>query len=228
VTAWPRRRRGTALIGFGAVGLALLLALAVIVALSLDGLGRAATDLAGQRDSAIAMLEPAADALDKAATSAANAGASLTSASAAARRASALTTQLAGAFDGLAELGAFEILGARPFGALTGEFTSVATEARTLSRDLVTTADALDANVTDSTTVAADLRTLSDQLQRLKDSVQAGASPTADPATTGTLLRIALVVILALLAWLAVPAVVAIELGRRWRATPESRVDSDG
>jgi hypothetical protein len=236
VTAWPRRRLGSALVGFGAVGLALLLALAVIVGLSLDGLGRAATDLAGQRESAIAMLEPAADALDRAATSAANAGASLTSAGGAARRASALTTQLAGAFDGLAQLGAFEILGARPFGALTGEFSSVATEARTLSGDLETTADALDANVTDSTTVAADLRTLADQLDRLRDSVRAGGSPTTDPATAGTLLRIALIVILALLAWLAVPAVVAIELGRRWRRTPEpaagsvvaSRVDSAG
>jgi hypothetical protein len=227
VTGWPRRRLGSALIGFGAIGLALLVALAILVGLSLDGLGRAATDLAQQRAQAIAMLEPAAAALDKAATSAANAGSSLTSAGAAARRASELTTRLAGAFDGLALLGSFEILGARPFGALTGEFASVASEARVLSADLETTAGALDSNVADSAAVAADLRALADQLERLRTAVEGDdAAPATDAVTAGTLLRVALGVILALLAWLAVPAIAAIELGRRWRRDP--RVDRGG
>lgn len=237
MTDWPRRRVGTALIGFGAVGLALLLTLGVLVGLALDGLGRAATDIARQRDEAIAMLAPAAAALDEAATSAANAGASLTQAGASARRGADLTTRLAGAFDGLALLGAFELFGTRPFGALTGEFAGVATEARALATDLATTAAALDANVVDSTSVAADLRALADQLERLRVSVIGNdAAPAADPATAGTLLRVALAVILALLAWLAAPAIAAIELGRRWRRAPEPeavpvvdpRVDSAG
>ena len=91
--------------------------------------------------------------------------------------------------------------------------------------------------MTDSTTVATDLRTLADQLARLRDSIQDGSSADGDPdsgpglgapdpATAGTLLRVALAVILALLAWLAVPAIAAIEVGRRWRR--ESRVDSAG
>ena len=227
MTGWPRRRLGSALIGFGATGLVLLVTLAILVALSLDGLGRAATDLATQRAEAMAMLEPAAAALDEAATRAANAGASLTSAGAAARRAADLTSQLAGAFDGLAQLGSFEILGARPFGDLTGQFTGVAAEARALSTDLTTTGGALDANVADSTAVAADLRALADQLGRLRDAAAAsGSAPATDPATAGTLVRLTLFVILALLAWLAVPAIVSIEIGRRWRR--ESRVDSAG
>lgn len=246
MTEWPRRRLGTALLGFGAVGLALLATLAILVTLSLDGLGRAASDLARQRTEAIAMLEPAAAALNEAATSAANAGTSLTSAAGAARRAGDLMARLASSFDGLATLGSFEVFGTRPFGALTGEFALVAGEARLLAADLGTTAASLDANVTDSATVAASLRTLADQLDRLRDSVGAttgtgsGAggvdAPASDPGTAGTLLRVALAVILALLAWLAVPAIAAIEIGRRWRRLPEprrrgrarSRVDSGG
>ena len=222
MTGWPRRRLGSALLGFGAIGLALLGTLAIVVALSLDGLGRAAADLARQRREVIGMLEPAAAALDEAATSASNAGSSLTSASAAARRASDLTTRLASSFDGLAQLGSFEILGARPFGSLTGEFATVATEARGLSADLASTAVTLDANVADSATVAADLRALARQLERLHESVAGDdTAPASDPGTAETLLRVALAVILALLAWLAVPAIVAMEIGRRWRRTPE-------
>jgi hypothetical protein len=247
VTGWPRRRLGTALIGFGAVGLALLASLAILVGLSLDGLGRAATDLERQRAEAIAMLEPAATALDQAATSAGNAGASLTSAAGAARRAGDLMTRLATSFDGLTTLGSFEIFGTRPFGALSGEFALVAGEARLLATNLGTTAASLDANVADSATVAASLRTLADQLERLRDSVggtgagsgAGGATdaPVSDPASVGTLLRIALAVIMALIAWLAIPAIAAIEIGRRWRRLPEpigsepaadSRVDSGG
>lgn len=226
MTAWPRRRLGTALIGFGAVGLALLLTLGVLVSLSLDGLGRAATDIARQRDEAIAMLEPAALAMDEAATSAANAGSSLTTAAVSARRGADLMNRLAESFDGLALLGSFEVFGARPFGGLTGQFTGVAADARALSADLTTTAGALDANVADSATVATDLRALADQLDRLRESVSGSeAAPgAADPDSAGTLLRVALAVILALLAWLAVPAIVAIELGRRWRRTSEHTV----
>jgi hypothetical protein len=230
MTAWPRRRLGSALVGFGVIGLLLLGTLAVLLGLSLDGLGRTATDLARQRTEALALLEPAAAALDEAATSAANAGTSLTAAGTAARQAADLTGQLAGAFDGLAQLGAFDILGARPFGGLTGQFTGVATQARELSSNLTTTAATLDANVTDSAMVASDLRALADQLERLRTSVAGnGAGPATDPAAAGTLIRVAMLVVLALLAWLAVPAVVAIEFGRRWRREPrEPRVDSAG
>lgn len=223
MTGWPRRRLGSALVGFGAVGLALLVTLAILVGLSLDGLGRAAADLARQREEAIAMLQPAASALDEAATSAANAGASLTTASTAARRASDLTTRLASSFDGLALLGSFEVLGARPFGSLAGEFASVATEARGLSADLATTAAALDANVGDSARVATALRALADQLERLRVSVAGSdGAPASDPETAEALLRMALAIILVLLAWLAVPAIAAIEIGRRWRRVPEA------
>jgi hypothetical protein len=221
VTDWPRRRLGTALLAFGAVGLALLIAVAVLVGVSLDGLGRTATDLARQRDEATALLAPAAAALDEAAGSAEHAGTSLVSAAGAARRAADLMNRLAGAFDGLATLGSFDLFGTRPFGAVSGEFSGVATEARALSGDLGTTAAALDANVADSSSVATSLRALADQLDRLRDSVQDGDAPATDPGSAGMLLRVALIVILALLAWLSVPAIAAIEIGRRWRRSPQ-------
>ena len=105
----------------------------------------------------------------------------------------------------------------------------IAAQARDLSASLTTTAVSLDANVLDSTTVGADLRTLSDQLEKLRTSVSGtGAAPASDPAAAGTLIRVAMIVVLALLAWLAVPAIVAIEIGRRWRRAPDSRVDTAG
>lgn len=229
MTDWPRRRLGSALLVFGAVGLALLVTLALVIGLSLGGLSRAVTNLAAQRDEAIAMLEPAAAALDEAATSAEHAGTSLSSAGGAARQAAELMNQLAGAFDGLAQLGSFDVLGARPFGGLTGQFSGVAGQARDLSATLSTTAAALDANVTDSATVAKDLRTLADQLAKLRDSAigtEAAATAT-DPETTGVLLRMALGVVLGVIAWLAVPAMVAIEIGRRWRRLPERATNRD-
>ncbi|MES1239277.1 MAG: hypothetical protein ABUL57_00285, partial [Chloroflexota bacterium] len=98
-----------------------------------------------------------------------------------------------------------------------GQFSQVATDARALSTDLTTTAVALDSNVADSAAVATDLRALADQLDRLRDSVAPADLATADPEAAGKLLKVGLFVVLALLAWLSVPAIVAIEIGRRWR-----------
>lgn len=213
-----RRRYGVGLLAFGISGLALVLAAGVLVLGSLAAVNDAATGFERQRAEIVAMLGPASSALSEAATSASNAGASLTETSEAAARAAAMTTRLAESFDGLASLGSFEILGARPFGQLASQFADVGIEARALSTDLADAVLAMQTNVGDSAAVAADLRTLSVQLSELEASL-AGAGGGAGGASLPV--DAARLVLLGLLAWFAIPAVASTWLGLRlFRARP--------
>jgi hypothetical protein len=210
-----RRRIAYGLLGFGLSGLVLLLAATALVLGSLRAVDDAASGFERQRAELVAMIGPAAEALDSAAASVTNAGASLNSSADAAEQAATFTTRLAGSFEGLAALGSFEVFGARPFAGLADEFARVGTDARALSGDLLTTAGALRTNVADTTSVAADLRTLSTRLEALEASL--GASSGAGLGSAAAALNVARVVLLGLLAWLAVPAVLATWLG--WRMT---------
>jgi hypothetical protein len=210
-----RRRIAYGLLGFGLSGLVLILAAAVLVLGSLGAVDDVASGFERQRAELVAMVGPAADALDSAATSVTNAGASLTSSATAAEQAATFTTRLAGSFEGLAALGSFEVFGARPFAGLADEFARVGTDARALSGDLLATAGALRTNVVDTASVAADLRTLSTRLDALETSLGASAGAGLGSATVA--LNAARIVLLGLLVWLAVPAVLATWLG--WRLT---------
>lgn len=217
--AGRRRRLGAALLAFGGVGLALVVAAGALVLGSLSAVNDAATGFERQRVEIVAMLGPASSALSNAATSASNAGASLGETSTAASQAARLTSRLAESFEGLASLGSFEIFGTRPFGQLSGQFAAVGTEARALSLDLTTTADSMTQNVADSQAVAADLRSLVVQLDRLKASL----TPSGSLGGTGSSLPVDLAgfVLVGLLAWLAVPALASLWLG--WRLAGPGR-----
>jgi hypothetical protein len=201
------------LLAFGLSGLVLLLSAAALVVGSLAAVDDAATGFERQRAELLAMVGPASSALDGAATSAANAGTSLTSSAEAADQAAVLTTRLASSFEGLAALGSFEILGSRPFAELAGEFTQVGADARALSTDLTSTAAALRTNVADTAAVAADLRTLAAQLDELESSLVTSDAGGLGSATAA--LNAARIVLVGLIAWLAIPAVLATWLG--WR-----------
>ena len=215
VIARRRRRRRIAygLLGFGLSGLVLLLGAGVLVLGSLGAVDDAASGFERQRAELLAMLEPAANAIDNAATSVTNAGASLTSSADAAEQAATFTTRLAGSFEGLAGLSSLEIFGTRPFAGLGEEFQRVGTDARTLSQDLLVTAGSLRTNVTDTAAVAADLRTLATRLDALETSLGGTDGGGLGDATAA--LNAARIVLLGLLAWLAVPAVLCTWLG--WR-----------
>jgi hypothetical protein len=208
-----RRRLAYGLLGFGLSGLALLLGATALVFASLGAVDDAASGFDRQRAELLAMLEPAADALDSAATSATSAGASLTSSADAADRAASFTTRLATSMSGLAALGSFEVFGARPFASLADEFGQVSSDAVALSTDLGTTAGALRTNVTDATAVAADLRALAAQLQQLGTSLGASDGTTLGGAAVAV--NTARILLVGVLLWLAVPAVVCTWLG--WR-----------
>jgi hypothetical protein len=215
----PRRRTlGGGLIVFGLTGLILIGAAGALLFGSLTAVNDAATDFERQRTQILALLGPAADALDSAAASAGNAGASLAETSEAAGRAAQLTTRLAESFEGLAGLATFELLGARPFGGIAGQFSAVATESRALSSDLTSAATALGANIQDSATVAANLRVLADQLEILEASLGAPPATPSSPAQgAATLpLDLARLIVAGLLLWLAIPAVASIWLGSRF------------
>lgn len=218
-----RRRIGLGLIAFGVAGLVLIGAAGALLLASFKAVEDAASGFEEQRAEILAMLGPASDALDGAASSAANAGTSLQETRDAANQASELMRRLASSFESLASLGTFEILGARPFASLSGQFAEVAAESQTLSADLSEAATAMTTNVSDSAAVAADLRELAAQLDKLETSLGAGPDGEAPARDTGLPIAAAQAVLVGLLLWLAVPAIAAISLGWRWtRAVPRT------
>lgn len=225
-----RRRLGSGLVAFGVAGLVLIGAAGALVLASLGAVGDAATGFERQRTEILSMLGPASDALEGAASSATNAGASLAETRDAATQAAGLMSRLATSFESLAALGEFEVFGTRPFASLSGQFTDVATQSRTLSTSLTDAATAMATNVTDSAAVAANLRVLAGQLDDLEASLGGpghegesggGTPPAASDATLP--IDAARFVLVGLLLWMAVPAVASIWLGWRWsRAVPEA------
>jgi hypothetical protein len=213
------------LIAFGVTGLVLIGAAGALVLASLGAVDDAATSFEEQRAEILSMLGPAASALESAASTAANAGSSLNETRDAASQAAELMTRLATSFESLAALGSFDLLGARPFAAISGQFADVADQSRTLSADLAEAATAMDTNITDSESVAADLRILAAQIAELEASLggedsHEGPAPTASDASLPV--DAARFVLMGLLLWLAVPAIAAIWIGSRWsRAAPE-------
>ncbi len=213
------------LIAFGVSGLVLIGAAGALVLASLGAVDDAATSFEEQRAEILAMLAPASAALESAASTAANAGSSLNETRDAAAQASDLMTRLATSFESLAALGSFEVLGARPFAALSGQFADVADQSRTLSTDLAEAAAAMDTNISDSESVAADLRVLAAQLDELQASmgVDDHESPTPTASDASLPVDAARFVLMGLLLWLAIPAIASIWIGWRWsRAAPEA------
>ena len=213
------------LIAFGVTGLVLIGAAGALVLSSLRAVDDAATEFDVHRVEILAILGSASAALESAASTAANAGSSLAETRDAASQAAELMTRLATSFESLAALGSFDILGARPFAAISGEFADVADQSRTLSTDLAEAATAMDTNITDSDAVAADLRVVVAQLEVLTSSLGGGSIDSPPPAAPTASLPIdaARFVLLGLLLWLAVPAIGSIWIGWRWsRAAPEA------
>jgi hypothetical protein len=201
-------------LAFGIAGLILVIGAAALVLGSLAAVNQAATGFEQQRQELAAMIEPASAALSDAADAAEHAGGSLTAASDASRRAADLTNRLAASFESMAGLGSFEIFGTKPFAGVTSQFTDTATQSRALSTDLTATADALGTNVADSQAVAADLRTLADRLDQIEASLRGAGGDGDAAASSGMPIALATALLLGLLAWLSVPAIAAIWLGR--------------
>ena len=217
-----RPRLGGGLLAFGVIGLVLLSAAGILVFASLGSVDAAVTGLARQRAELVAMIEPASAALTRAADSAEHASASLTTTSEAAERGATLATSLADSFDRLAGLGSFDLLGTRPFAALSQDFARVGSDARLLAANLTSVGSSMRTNVADSSAVAAELRALAGRLDALGHS---GATNTTDDEPVAAIagqLTIARLVLLGLPAWLAVPAIASTWIG--WRLLRGSQI----
>ena len=211
-----RRRWGSALLAFGGIGLIILAILGFLVVGPLGSLGSAAASLDDQRTRLLAMLPSAEAALDSASTAATNAGVSLRASGQSARDGSVLLVQLAGAMDGMSAASKVSILGQEPFGGLGDQLANVAARSRSLATDLAATADGLDGNVSDSDAAAARLHELGAELATLRTELASGG--TGGAANAATQVAILQAVLLALLLWLAIPAVASAWLGWRWRS----------
>ena len=207
----PSRRVGRGLLAFGIAGIVLLVAAAILVLATVGSLASASAELGREQAALLRMVGPAGEALRSSATAARNAGASLQTSATSARDAADLTTQLAGSLDELSSLSQISFLGTQPFAQAGESFRSTAARSRTLSTNLASTASAIDANVHDADTVATQLDTLADQLDGLRSEL----ATTPAPASTIALVGLE-VILVGLLAWLAVPAVIAIRFGWEW------------
>jgi len=205
-----RQRLGRALVAFGGIGLALLLATAMLAVVTLGSIGDAATGLERQRTELVRMLEPAATSIRDAATSATHAGTSLNASAKAAQDGATLTTQLATSMEQLNSLSNLDILGQRPFAGIGSSFGELAVRSRSLSTSLTATADMLGADIADTAAVGRDLGRLADQLDQLRAS-----AGTSGPSAASTGFALLPILLLALLVWLAVPAVASLWLGLR-------------
>lgn len=196
---------------YGLVGILLAAACAVLLLRAMPLL----SSIDRQRAEIVRALDLTATAIGDIDVGAGRAGGSLRSAAASARSAATLSDDLAGTMSSLRDTSTdLSILGSHPFGALADDFDRVAGRANALSASMTTLAGSLDLNTADFETVSADATALRAQVTSLRD-VLAG-----DGAALGGSLDALLLVGLAILLWLAAPAIASLAVGIAWlRAT---------
>jgi hypothetical protein len=191
----PTRRLGWALIAYGAVGIVLLIIVAVV---AFDAAARAER-LVG---SANTTLESAATTADAAADAFTGADESLNRGAASAADAATLSREASGTLRSLSAAMELSIFGAQPLLPLADDFAATADQAASLADQLDGVGTALSDTQIDITLVGQQMRDLADDLTAL--------SPSGGPAASMPPLRL----IVALLAiWLGLPAVGALGAG---------------
>jgi hypothetical protein len=212
--AGRRRAEGVALVAFGLTGIVLVvLGLAVLARLGATDPSPGAppaTDPAVELRLTLAASEAA---LRDAATSSRSAGAGLVEAADAAGAAGTLMTDLGSTMRGLAEALRISVLGAQPFAAVAPAFDAVADRASAVATDLEAVRTTVRVGADDLEALADRLAGLGDRVSSLRESVGAAMLGGFEGLESLRLFAVAL------LAWLAVPAVASVWLGiRRLRA----------
>jgi hypothetical protein len=208
-----RRRAGSLLLTYGIVGVLLLgslFAATVAVAwMGRDGFARVDQTI----DEVVTVLDSTSAALDQADTSLGGVGVSLTEAAGALDGAIALAGTVSDGAGTLADqVGGFSILGQNPFSGVEQPLRDSAESLDALSIKLGAVALALADNAGDVTVLATRLGAVSESLQATRDRI-AGVDTQLGGASL-----LAVIVVLATISQLMVPAVAAIWVGRRWRA----------
>ena len=203
---YRRRLVAWALIGYGVLGLAL------VIAGALTGFGVAgrveelATEADGTLLAASRATEAAADSFSSVDGSLSEAQASADSAAELAREASATLAELAAAME-------LSVFGAQPLLPLASEFASSAALAEELGGTLDGVGASLATTRTDVGRIGEELGVLADELSALRDSEGVEAGVTPDPPPLRLFVGL-------LLAWLAIPALGGLLGGIAILATP--------
>jgi hypothetical protein len=207
-----RRRAGTLLVTYGVLGI-LLLGVLFVATLSVAFMGRDGfTRLDQTVDEVVGVIETTSAALDQADTTLAGVSISLGETANALDQAGALALTLRDGAGTLAEqAAAFNILGQSPFEGIAQPLQDAGAGLDGLSGNLDSTATALATNATDVAAMAVKLGAVSDSLQSARDRIVS-----VDTSLNGAG-ALAIGVVLAIIAWLAVPAFAALWVGLRWR-----------
>jgi hypothetical protein len=207
-----RRRAGTALLAYGLVGLLLLGGLAVAVVgagiMGRDGFTR----LDDTIDEVVAVLDSTAASLQQAEVTLTGVGTSLEATADVLAEAAVLTGI---ASDGAATLadtaGSFGVLGQRPLDGMVEPLLEAGESLDRLGVSLAEASASLDVNADDIRALGERLGTLAENLTVVRDRI-AGVD-----TQLGGAAAVVIGVVLVMLGWLAVPALAATWIGRRWR-----------
>ena len=199
-----RRRLGAALTAYGAVGVVLLGAAAILVAGLFDG-GRGPLGLEAERGQLVEVLEATGRALGDAETAARDADNSLAATATAAGSGSRFTADLGTTLRGLAASLRISILGNQPFAGPADDFERVAGQASGVATDLDAAAASLRLGAEGMHVLADDLAEMRAEVVRVRDGMK-------------DLLQLDQwrFAAAAILAWLAVPAALSLVVGLRW------------
>ncbi len=207
-----RRRRafGVALTGYGLLGLvAGILLVAATVAVGL-GMRPAIESIDRQRDAVVAALESGSASLAKTAALVDDSAGAVQNSSAIAAEAANVSRRVATTLDRLAgTFGTFEVLGNRPFGPLASDATDLGRQLRGIATDLDALGIRLGSLSRGLPPLAADVAATADELSTVSAELAALEVPEAALAAFAWLL----VGVVAMVAWLLVPAVGALVAG---------------
>jgi hypothetical protein len=211
------RALGVVLILYGALGLVLVGAGAVVGVDAVARVEHLSENVEGSLAAATTTVQNTADSFDGFETSLSEANAAARNAAEVMRDSSVTMASLAGAMS-------LTILGTQPLLPLAQDFERGAEQLAVLSRDLDRLGVALSANIDDVSAIRDDLRSLGERLDRLT----AGGGAAANGVTGGTSGVPLRLLFGGLLAWLALQAVTALVAGivllRRASAPPTTVV----
>jgi hypothetical protein len=239
--AWRRSDAVTlALVAYGIGALLLLLATLLVVLAALAAVERAAASVDAASGPALTgRLDRLGSSLDEAETALRGFDETLAATSDAARDGQAMGTQLSSSLRRLAASLDIAVLGTRPFEGVGTEFARVADRADALAGELERVAGSLDGNRASLGSLADEVGGLQTELESLREELGgSGQDPGADPRgkaegqaglDAASALVIARVLAIAFVAWLAIPAILVVAIGRRrWRQRGQDLVPAPG
>lgn len=207
------RRLGSALLVFGAVGVALAIVGSLVLLVAVSSTAGLNDRLDGSRTELVASLQQAQVSIGHAADTSENIGATLSATQETLATSSKTLSTFADASDNLANgLLAVSIFGSQPFAAAGRQFQSLASQVRAYGEHATQLSASLGQNAQDMQTTADDLRSLEAKLGEVAtklDGMQVGTLTTA--------LLLGLLLMLALTAWLAIGAIGVAFVGYRIR-----------